>query len=144
MHLIMVATDGSASSDRAVDIAAGLARAGGCKLQIVTVENSVIERSKGIDMMAQVEGSLGEAIEAAANIVLQQANERARQHGAASVETQWYWGDPSEAIIEAARNMKADLIVVGRRGRGRLTGLLLGSVSQKLVSLAPCAVMVVP
>jgi len=36
------------------------------------------------------------------------------------------------------------MIGVGRRGQGRLAGLLLGSVSQKLVSLAPCIVVVVP
>jgi len=37
-------------------------------------------------------------------------------------------GDAAEAIIEAAGREKADAIVVGRRGRGRLAGLLLGSV----------------
>ena len=36
------------------------------------------------------------------------------------------------------------MLVVGRRGRGRLSGLLLGSVSQKVASLAPCIVIVVP
>jgi len=52
--------------------------------------------------------------------------------------------DPAEAIIEAARREHADAIIVGRRGRGQLAGLLLGSVSQKVVSLAPCTVIVVP
>jgi nucleotide-binding universal stress UspA family protein len=37
-----------------------------------------------------------------------------------------------------------EMLVVGRRGRRQLAGLLLGSVSQKLVTLAPCIVIVVP
>ncbi len=39
---------------------------------------------------------------------------------------------------------RADAVFMGRRGRGRLQGLLLGSVSQKLASLAPCMVVIVP
>jgi nucleotide-binding universal stress UspA family protein len=47
-------------------------------------------------------------------------------------------------LIDIAKDGPVDKIVVGRRGRGELAGLLLGSVSQKLVSLAPCAVVVAP
>lgn len=61
-----------------------------------------------------------------------------------TVEVRTGWGDPAEVIIEMVRREKVDTIVVGRRGHGRLAGLLLGSVSQKLVSLAPCTVVVVP
>lgn len=52
--------------------------------------------------------------------------------------------DRAVAIIDLVREGLIDLLVAGRRGRGQLTGLLLGSVSQKLTTLAPCPVMIVP
>jgi nucleotide-binding universal stress UspA family protein len=52
-------------------------------------------------------------------------------------------GDPAQEIITVAQDRQADLIVVGSRGRGRLAGLLLGSVAQKVISLAHCPVVVV-
>lgn len=52
-------------------------------------------------------------------------------------------GDAAEAIISAAEADKSDLIVMGSRGLGRLTGLVLGSTSQKVVAHAPCPVMIV-
>lgn len=52
-------------------------------------------------------------------------------------------GDPADAVLEAAIEKKADLIVVGSRGLGRVKGLLLGSVSQKIVQSAACACLVV-
>jgi nucleotide-binding universal stress UspA family protein len=83
-------------------------------------------------------------MKAAANKVLDQASKCALRSGVTGVKLQTGWGDPSETIIGNVRRHKADILVVGRRGRGRLSALLHGSVSQKLASLAPCAVMVVP
>ena len=53
-------------------------------------------------------------------------------------------GQPVLALITAAREEGADLIVVGRRGAGGSPGLMIGSASQQLVRHADCPVVVVP
>ncbi|WP_415926459.1 universal stress protein [Neorhizobium phenanthreniclasticum] len=140
MRHILLATDGSESAARATKVTV-MALAGGGKLSILTVEGHATEDVK---QFARAEGSVGDAIEGLANQILHQARESAHKAGVGDVEVQSAWGDTAEVIIDKARRDKVDVIVVGRRGRGRLTGLLLGSVSQKLVSLASCAVVVVP
>ncbi len=142
MRSIVVATDGSEGADRAIDMAAALAKATGARLLLLTVGDD-LDR-EGIEELARAEGGIGEALDLIAAGILQRGRERALRQGLSSAETQTQWGDPAEAIIRIAKEVDADAIVVGRRGRGRLAGLVLGSVSQKLVSLAPCAVMVVP
>lgn len=52
-------------------------------------------------------------------------------------------GDPATAIVETAREIGADLIVVGTHGRGLARDILLGSVSTKVTHHAPCDVLVV-
>jgi nucleotide-binding universal stress UspA family protein len=52
------------------------------------------------------------------------------------------YGDPADVISDVARDVKADLIVVGTRGRNLAQQLLLGSVSAKLTHEAPCSVVV--
>ncbi|MFN8434571.1 MAG: universal stress protein [Anaerolineales bacterium] len=52
-------------------------------------------------------------------------------------------GDPASAILEVAKIRNSDVIIMGSRGLGRLAGLLLGSTSQKVVSHAPCPVLIV-
>ncbi len=59
------------------------------------------------------------------------------------IHTELIEGDPASAIIEVANTRKSDVIVMGSRGLGRLAGLLLGSTSQKVVSYAPCPVLIV-
>jgi nucleotide-binding universal stress UspA family protein len=52
-------------------------------------------------------------------------------------------GSPAEEIIKVANIRKTDLIIMGSRGLGTLAGLVLGSQSQKVISHAPCPVLVV-
>ncbi len=143
MRQILIATDGSDSANRALDAAARIAKVTGSKLSILTVGGSL----SGDEMrqLARAEKDIGAALDSISERILIDARRRAEAIGAPDVTTEVKWGDPAEAIIEAARAGQADtIVVIGRRGRGRLAGLLLGSVSQKVASLAPCIVTIVP
>ena len=52
--------------------------------------------------------------------------------------------EPADLIADVAHESDADLIVVGTRGHGRVAGMLLGSVTQRLLHVAPCPVLAVP
>ena len=52
-------------------------------------------------------------------------------------------GPEAESILNCAKNSRADIIVMGTRGMGAIKGLLLGSVSRKVIHYANCPVMVV-
>jgi nucleotide-binding universal stress UspA family protein len=51
---------------------------------------------------------------------------------------------PANEVVKAASEEGADLIVAGSRGHSAITGLLLGSVTNRLLHIAPCPVLVVP
>jgi len=139
---ILVATDGSPGGSRAVAAAAEFAKALDSELLIVTLAENV--PTGEMAELVRAEGGIGEALELLARRILLEATERAAGIGAPKVRTWSGAGDVAKGIIDIARKEESDMIVVGRRGRGQLTGLLLGSVSQKLVSLAPSLVLVVP
>jgi nucleotide-binding universal stress UspA family protein len=123
---ILVGTDGSDGAGRAVEFAARLSRDLKASLKIVHV---VTVNDPPLDAHTD-HASL--------------ARKRAEVLGAVDVRSESLAGtDVAETLIEAAGRDKADLIVVGKRGLSRLSGLLLGSVSQRLISAAPCAVIVV-
>lgn len=60
-----------------------------------------------------------------------------------STESRVVMGDPREVLVEVAQSERADVLVVGSRGRTGITKLMLGSVSSHVVTHAPCSVLVV-
>ncbi len=60
-----------------------------------------------------------------------------------TVDTELVWGTPERAIISQLNSGTYDLVVIGSRGLSTLGGILLGSVSSRVVQQAPCPVLVV-
>jgi nucleotide-binding universal stress UspA family protein len=147
MERILVGTDGSAPSLKAVDFAADLASKYSAELVLLTVvPHPSLELDSAVEEFARLEHVQVREAELSlttADGVLDDARRNARAKGVTRISAEPSFGDPADAIITAARDRQADLIVVGSRGHGRLTGLLLGSVAQKVISLAHCAVAVI-
>lgn len=143
MKTILAAVDGSAGAERALQRAVELSRAFNAKLVIATV--SELADKNDLRKFGEAEhAQIGDILEAESRKLLMRARSAAEQERGREVTCRSKAGDPAGGILEVAAETKADVIVAGKRGRGQLAGLLLGSVSQKLVSLAPCAVMIVP
>jgi nucleotide-binding universal stress UspA family protein len=145
MKRILIATDGSAGGNRAVDYAAQLAKHDGAELVIINVVGGYGLPDKIFLAFTDSQQTwLKELLESLSAELLTKARDRARSLGVATIILESRTGEVAQAIIDAAREKAADIIVVGKRGAGRITELLLGSVSEKLVSLAPLPVTVVP
>ena len=143
MQKVLLATDGSEDADRALAIALDLVKALNGNLVIATVSEDNFS-AKQLEELSRLGIAEGDALEELSRRIVVRAKELAHKHGITNVKTSILVGDPADMIIDIAQREQVDAIVVGRRGRGRLSGLLLGSVSQKLASLAACVIIIVP
>ncbi len=140
---VMVGTDGSASSFRAVDRAAVLARDAGATLVLVTAFRPMSPREQ-LDARQQLgEEAYKVTGSAPAEDVLRDAAGRAQKAGAERVDTVAIEGDAVDALVDEARRRDVDLLVVGNRGLNSLAGRLLGSVPANITHKAGCDVLVV-
>ncbi len=145
MKRILVATDGSETADRAVEYAANLAKGHDASLLIVNVIGGYSLPDSVFRLFTQAQQAwLRELLESMSAQTLTKARDRARGLGVATIQLESRTGDVAQTIVDIAQEKDADLVVVGKRGEGRVVGLLLGSISQKLVSLSPRPVTVVP
>lgn len=142
---VLIAVDGSAGANRALDHAVQEAKSRGADLLIVNViggsgilEDVFLYATEGQQVW------LKEMLNSLSAKILTEARKRAIGLGIATVHIESRSGDIAKTIIEIAKQNDAEMIVVGKRGIGRAAGLLLGSVSQNLISLADRPVLVVP
>ncbi len=139
MSKIVVGVDGSVGSRAALRWAVAEARLRRAPLEVVSVwQFPVMTTLPAFGAMPPPENLGGEA-ESSLLAVL--AEEEVTSTEEAPVSTIVAEGSPAAALIEAASD--ADLLVVGSRGHGGFTGMLLGSVSQHCVGHARCPVVVV-
>lgn len=135
---IVWATDGSDAADAALPQVRQLASANGTAVVVMHCEETFVgPRAYGLDVHVDEEDVKAK--------IRNQAEELASE--GFEVKTEFvseHAGIAAHAIAEAAGNDGADLIVVGTRGHTRLGGLLVGSVTQRLLQVSPCPVLAVP
>lgn len=141
---IVVGTDGSDSSYRAVDKAAAVAASTGATLVVACAYEPASRREVehaqdelGSDVAYQVMGS------APAEDTVRTAYERAVKAGAAKIETVAVQGEPVPVLTTLVRERSADLLVVGNRGLNTLAGRILGSVPSDVARKSGVDVLIV-
>ncbi|MFY8149386.1 MAG: universal stress protein [Prochlorococcaceae cyanobacterium] len=142
---LLVPTDGSEASARAVQQATDLAQRLGCRLTLLHVRENVPLSLVGmgemvepttIEALLQAARELSEGILAEARTLVQAAG--------VQVDTESVNDDGVHvAILEAAHRHGCDLIVMGSHGRRGLVNLLLGSETQRVLVQSSCPVLVV-
>jgi nucleotide-binding universal stress UspA family protein len=134
---IVWATDGSDAADKALPYAKSLAEGPERTLVVVHAKELMVGRGGGSPVLAdeddlqakirsQVEEAREDGIDATFKLVAGGASHAAHM------------------IADAAKEVDADVIIVGTRGHGPIAGLLLGSVTQRLLHIASCPVLAVP
>lgn len=142
---ILVPVDGSQGALNALEHAAKLQQDNDAQLLLLCVfkHHSLFEAS--LSMVRPNDVQLpDDALKEYASSVADQAKQLATKAGARNVRAFVKGGRPSRAIIRFAKDNNVDLIVMGSRGTsGDVDGYFLGSVSQRVASLASCPVLIV-
>jgi nucleotide-binding universal stress UspA family protein len=136
---IVLAVDGSPPSDRAFALVHGLVGLTKAAVTVVHVREMMIAPAVGgvprrIDeksLEAKLQGQVDQLTAAGAEAELR-------------VIVTTYASGPAHDIASVAKEVGADLIAVGTRGQGLISGLLLGSVTQRLLQIAPCPILAAP
>lgn len=135
---IIWATDGSENADRSLAYAKALAAGEGASLVALHVVQR-ITNSRATGLTANVdEGHVKEGVRKIVDEL------RAEGLNASLKVVDELGPQPAHLIADAARELDADVIVMGTRGHSAIGGLLLGSVTQRLLHVAPCPVLAVP
>lgn len=137
MKTIVLGMDGSEGAKRAVPVAVGLVRQAGARLVIAYIDERIAAKGDMLSLRAdpdEVRAEIGRV-----------AEEITAEGIEATVEDAVVvLGGPAHAIPRIADDVDAEMIVVGNRGHSPVAGLLLGSVTERLLHIAKRPVLAVP
>jgi len=137
LKTMVLAIDTSDHSQIALSQALGLARA--CSAKIYAV--SVVEANDEIEALAP---DLVEKMSESTKKLLDSVKERAEKEGVKCETISHTGDDTARFIVEEAQEHKADIIVMGKHGtRKMVTQFIMGSVTARVLSHAPCNVLVI-
>jgi nucleotide-binding universal stress UspA family protein len=134
---ILHANDGSDHAFKALLFALEMARQSGAELHMVSVEE-IPYMPEYIEEVREEKGTAARRYHA----VIQRATAMAQEHHVKLIP-HVLAGHPVRDIVELARELKADLLVIGATGHSALYERTVGSRADRLVQLAPCPVLVI-
>ncbi len=141
-HNILVPLDGSENANRTLTLAANLAKQSDSQINVLSVfrHHSHIEASISIIRPRDPE-NIDDVLSAHAKVVVDNGKAILREQGVKKLDalSKWVW------LVKRSWSLpknEIDLIVISSKGRGDLTGYLLGGVPHKVAGLAKCPVMV--
>ena len=142
---ILVATDASEASARAVAFAAQMSVLHEAELLILNVirDMQIPAELKEVPEFENFFNTREELMRRAADRILEDAKKIARKDGARQIQTAIGCGDPATSVAGFARRRNIDLIVVGTRGLSKIQASPMGSVSRKLLDLADVNCLVI-
>jgi nucleotide-binding universal stress UspA family protein len=138
---IVVGTDGSDSSLRAVDRAGQLAAASNAKVIVASAYLPTADDPRAADALK--DESYQATGTAPIYAILREAKERAQAAGAGKIEEKAIVGAPVDALIDLSQEVGADLLVVGNLGLSTIAGRLLGSVPANVSRRSKVDVLIV-
>jgi nucleotide-binding universal stress UspA family protein len=143
-YKLLLASDGSDNSVRAAEFAADMAAAAPTIKITAIVVNDILEKMKYYSplrspvVLEEVDVFFKEKTQDALDNTLEVFEKRGiKAEGVTKM------GNPAQEIVDYAREEGFSHIVIGSRGMGSLKGIVLGSVSSKVIQLAECPVTVV-
>lgn len=138
---VVVGTDGSDSSLRAVDRAGALASGPDARVIIATAYFPSHDDTRAADVLKD------EGYKTSGNApiyaILREAKDRAKAAGATNIEEKAIVGAPVDALVELSEEVKADLLVIGNVGLSTIAGRLLGSVPANVARRSKIDVLIV-
>ena len=147
---ILLATDASGASERALEMAVQLSNLNNAELHIIHVIRDM-QIPFEIQEIPELESDTIESFQSAreeimrkiAETILRKARVTAENKGAKSAKTTIGTGDPATAILSYSKRREIDMIVMGTRGLSKLKGTILGSVSRKVTNNAEVSCLTV-